>query len=455
MHAIRLLESTNQMEHKVLFGWGLTPRVITREHVIDKSKTESMVFPESSMIPRGLGRGYGDCAINGFGVTSSTAGLDAFSLNGSVLVAEAGACFDEILRQIIPMGYFVPVTPGTKFVTIGGAIAADVHGKNHHKDGSFGNFVLELDLVIADGSVQKISPDRNPSLFWATVGGMGLTGLILSAKVQLIAIRTSKILSTNIVCKNLDVLMSEMIRADQGSKYSVAWVDTLAQGKKLGRSILSIGDHAAETDLGKKLRKSRLQYSSKQSISFPRIAFCGFINRFTVRVFNALWFYKAKFTKKTKLVSFDGFFYPLDGVRDWNRVYGSAGFIQYQFSVPDEASHMIEVVLEKLSQNQVPSFLSVLKRFGEQGHGLISFPSKGWTLAVDIPAGVEGLGELLDELDAKVVKAGGRLYLAKDSRMNPVFLESMYPLLNEFRKIKSEVDPQNVFQSNMSRRLGL
>ena len=398
---------------------------------------------------------YGDCAINGSGVTSNTSGLTTFSIEGSVLVAEAGASIDEILGHIVPNGYFIPVTPGTKFVTIGGAIAADVHGKNHHKDGSFGNFVLEIDLMIADGSVQKISPVIDPRLFWATVGGMGLTGVILSARVQLTAIRTSKILSTNIVCKNLDVLMSEMIRADESSKYSVAWLDTLAHGKKLGRSILSIGDHAGETDLGKKLSKSRLQYSSQQLISFPRIAFSGFINRFTVRVFNALWFYKAKFTKKTKLVSFDEFFYPLDGVRDWNRVYGSAGFIQYQFSVPDKASHMIELVLEKLSEHQVPSFLSVLKRFGEQGHGLISFPSKGWTLAVDVPAGVEGIGELLDELDEKVVAAGGRLYFAKDSRMHPRLVDKMYPKLEEFRKVKREVDAENVFQSNLSRRLGL
>jgi decaprenylphospho-beta-D-ribofuranose 2-oxidase len=172
-------------------------------------------------------------------------------------------------------------------------------------------------------------------------------------------------------------------------------------------------------------------------------------------VFNALWFYKAKFTKKRKLVSFDGFFYPLDGVRDWNRVYGSAGFIQYQFSVPDEASHLVKLILEKLAEHKIPSFLSVLKRFGPQGEGLLSFPSKGWTLAVDIPTGVDGLGELLDELDENVVTAGGRLYFAKDSRMNPRHVEKMYPKLEEFREVKREVDAENVFQSNLSRRLGL
>ena len=443
------------MSMEVLGGWGGTPMCLTEIHEMNIGLPDATQVKSRSIIARGLGRGYGDCAINGIGITANCQSLNQFTVADGILDAQAGASIDEVLRVIVPSGYFIPVTPGTKFVTIGGAIAADVHGKNHHKDGSFGNFVVELDLLIADGTTQTISPSINPKLFWATVGGMGLTGVILSAKVQLPAIKTSRIFSTNIVCKNLDVLMNEMIRADEYSKYSVAWVDTLARGKKLGRSILSIGDHAAVTDLDKKLRKSPLQYSSKQLISFPKIAFSGVINRVTVRMFNALWFYKAKFTKKRKLVSFESFFYPLDGVRNWNHVYGKGGFIQYQFSVPDEASDLVGFVLDKLSQQRIPSFLSVLKRFGANGDGLISFPSKGWTLAVDINTGVAGLGELIDELDAKVVDAGGKIYLAKDSRMNPNLVESMYPLLNEFRKVKNEIDPENVFQSNLSRRLGL
>ena len=443
------------MSMEVLGGWGGTPMCLTEIHEMNIGLPDATQVKSRSIIARGLGRGYGDCAINGIGITANCQSLNQFTVADGILDAQAGASIDEVLRVIVPSGYFIPVTPGTKFVTIGGAIAADVHGKNHHKDGSFGNFVVELDLLIADGTTQTISPSVNPKLFWATVGGMGLTGVILSAKVQLPAIKTSRIFSTNIVCKNLDVLMNEMIRADEYSKYSVAWVDTLARGKKLGRSILSIGDHAAVTDLDKKLRKTPLQYSSKQLIPFPKIAFSGVINRVTVRMFNALWFYKAKFTKKRKLVSFDSFFYPLDGVRNWNHVYGKGGFVQYQFSVPDDASDLVGFVLDKLSQQRIPSFLSVLKRFGANGDGLISFPSKGWTLAVDIPTGVAGLGELLDELDAKVVDAGGKIYLAKDSRMNPNLVESMYPLLNEFRKVKSEIDPENVFQSNLSRRLGL
>ena len=453
--AIHLQESTDHMDREILSGWGLVPSSTTSVVPINALSDHWALAKKETVIARGLGRGYGDCAVNGRGITVLTHSSGRLKLEDGVLEVSSGVSIDEVLRFCVPLGYFIPVTPGTKFVTIGGAIAADVHGKNHHKDGSFGSFVIELDLMIADGSIQRISPSNNSRLFWATVGGMGLTGVILNAKVHLAAIQTSKILGKNIVCKNLDELMNEMVLADDYAKYSVAWVDTLARGKNLGRSILSIGEHAAETDLGRKLRKAPLQYSSKQLISFPKIAFSGVINRLTVRLFNALWFYKAKFTKKKKLVSFDSFFYPLDGVRNWNYIYGNGGFVQYQFSVPDDASNLVKFVLDKLSEQKIPSFLSVLKRFGENRNGLISFPSKGWTLAVDIPTGVIGLGELLDELDAKLVGAGGRIYLAKDSRMNPNLIESMYPLLNEFRKVKNEIDPDNLFQSNLSRRLGL
>ena len=438
-----------------LSGWGLTPVCLTFTEAVSEINLPTSCSSTNSLIPRGLGRGYGDCAINGFGVTAVTTGLQKFLLDGSVLIAEAGVSIDNILRQIVPLGFFVPVTPGTKYVTIGGAIAADVHGKNHHKDGSFGNFVKELDLLLADGTIHKIGPSNNPNLFWATIGGMGLTGVILSAKIQLLPIETSKISSTNIMCRNIDVLMDEMIRADEFVKYSVAWVDTLARGKHLGRSILSLGDHATEKDLSKRLRKRPLKYSSKQLITFPDLEVNGLLNRFTVKLFNGLWFQKARFSKKKKIVSLDSFFYPLDGIGNWNRMYGTSGFIQYQVSIPDSASHLIRLILEKFSDHRIPSFLSVLKRFGEQGSGMLSFPAKGWTLAVDIPAGVEDLGKLLDELDEKVVDAGGRLYLAKDSRMDPRFVEKMYPRLDEFRNAKIKVDPNKKFHSNMSRRLGL
>ncbi len=440
--------------NEVVSGWGLTPKVLTRRQAFNEVNIADLLR-EGSLICRGLGRAYGDCAVNGFGVTAITTELHAVSLEDSVLVAEAGASIDQVLRFIVPRGYFIPVTPGTKFVTIGGAIAADVHGKNHHKDGSFGNYVIEMDLLLANGETQTISPLVNSKLFWATVGGMGLTGVILRAKIQLKRIETSKVKSTNIICPNIDSLMEAMIKADEVNKYSVAWVDTLASGKRLGRSILSLGDHAAENDLSKRQKLKPLLYSSRQILSFPTIKTNSLLNRYTVRLFNVGWFQKARFSRKKKVVSFDKFFFPLDGVRNWNRMYGTYGFIQYQICVPDSASHLIKYVLEELSEKRIPSFLSVLKRFGPQSKGLLSFPSKGWTLAVDIPAGVDGVGELLDELDEKVVNAGGRLYFAKDSRMNPGYIERMYPKLEEFREVKREIDANSVFQSNMSRRLGL
>ena len=443
------------MGRSSLSGWGLTPTCLTFTEVVTEIALPASEAAPNSVIARGLGRGYGDCAINGFGVTALTTDLKKYELEDSLLIAGAGASIAEILEVIVPRGYFIPVTPGTKYVTIGGAIAADVHGKNHHKDGSFGSFVQEIDLQIADGTIQTVSPSSNPSLFWATIGGMGLTGVILRAKVQLIPIETSKILNTNIVCSNLEVLMDEMIRADKFAKYSVAWVDTLAGGKHLGRSILSIGEHATEIDLSKRQQKIPLDYSSKQLFAFPEIRINGLLNRFTIRLFNNLWFQKARLSKKKKTVSLDNFFYPLDMIGNWNRMYGGEGFIQYQISIPDTSSYLIRLILETFSDHRIPSFLSVLKRFGSQGNGTLSFPSKGWTLAVDIPAGIEGLGELLDYLDEKVADAGGRIYFAKDSRMNPVFVEKMYPLLKEFRKIKQEIDPKNLFQSNLSRRLGL
>jgi decaprenylphospho-beta-D-ribofuranose 2-oxidase len=438
-----------------LSGWGLTPACLTFTEVVSNVTLLKSRAMTNSVIPRGLGRGYGDCAINGFGITAVTTELQKFVLDGSVLIAEAGASIGEILQHIVPRGYFVPVTPGTKFVTIGGAIAADVHGKNHHKDGSFSNFVKELDLLIADGTIRKVSPSINPNLFWATIGGMGLTGVILSAKIQLIPIETSKISVRNIICSNIEVLMDEMIRVDEFAKYSVAWVDTLAGGKHLGRSILSVGDHANEKDGNKRKGKNSLEYSSKQLVTFPDFVVSGLLNRFTVRLFNGLWFRMAALSKKKKIVSLDSFFYPLDVIGNWNGMYGADGFIQYQVCIPDSSSHLVRLILEKFSESRIPSFLSVLKRFGSEGKGMLSFPSKGWTLAVDIPAGVEGLGELLDFLDKKVIDAGGRIYLAKDSRMNPYFVEHMYPRLNEFRKVKQEIDPKNLYQSNMSRRLGL
>ena len=436
-------------------GWGRTPVALSDLRDIALHEASDLICGSQSLIPRGLGRGYGDCAINGSGVTALTTNLNRFVVKDGILDSEGGVSFDDLLQSIVPIGLFLPVTPGTRFITLGGAIAADVHGKNHHCDGSFGNFVEEIDLMVGDGSIVKISPAINPRLFWATIGGMGLTGLVIRAKVRLIPIETSLISNTTSICKNIGELMEEMIRVDGISRYSVAWLDTLAAGRKLGRSVLTHGDHAKAVEVDEGKRLNILDYTSSQKLSFPTKMPIELLNKSTIRVFNESWYRKARLSRKNDFVKINSFFYPLDGVRNWNYVYGNKGFIQHQFCVPDSASDLIPYVLGRLSKERIPSFLSVLKRFGSGNPGMLSFPTKGWTLAVDIPAGSENLGKVLDELDEKIVESSGRIYLAKDARMNRKHLEQMYPRLEEFREIKFEVDPHRVFESNLSRRLGL
>jgi decaprenylphospho-beta-D-ribofuranose 2-oxidase len=407
------------------------------------------------VVARGLGRGYGDCAVAGGGTTLSTRAMRSIAIREGVLEAEAGASLEEVVKAAIPQGWFVPVTPGTRFVSVGGAIASDIHGKNHHRDGTFGAHVEELELVLASGERRVVSPQHDARLFWATVGGMGLTGVITRARVRMMPIETSLMATVSHRVRNIDDLMAAMVRADDEYRYSVAWVDTLATKKSLGRAVLSLGDHARASDLSAKQRQNPLHYEPAQRVSAPSFVPNGVLNPLTVRAFNEAWYRKAPGKPKHSIDTMSAFFHPLDGVGDWNRIYGRAGFVQYQFVVPDSAASLIPKVLERFADERVPAFLTVLKRFGEHNAGMLSFPSRGWTLAVDIPAGVDDLDDTLDELDDDVVGAGGRIYLAKDSRMHPRHLAAMYPRLDEFRAVRREVDPSGVFGSNLSRRLGL
>ena len=284
---------------------------------------------------------------------------------------------------------------------------------------------------------------------------MGLTGVITRARVRLTPIDTSLMRTVTHRVRNIDDLMEAMVRADDEHRYSVAWVDTLATKKSLGRSVLSLGDHAGLDDLSPKQRRDPLAYQPVQRLAAPRMVPGGLLNPLTVRAFNEGWYRKAPAKPNQSIETISAFFHPLDGVADWNRIYGRRGFVQYQFVVPDSASQMIPRVLERLADERVPAFLTVLKRFGDANPGMLSFPSRGWTLAVDIPAGVDDLDETLDEFDDEVVEAGGRVYLAKDSRMHPRHLPAMYPRLAEFRAVREEVDPEGRCASNLSRRLGL
>lgn len=441
-------------DRAVLMGWGRTAPSLTQ--VVQPVRSEvAACVGGTAVVARGLGRGYGDCAVAGGGTTLSTREMRAIAIRDGVADVEAGASLEEVMKATIPQGWFVPVTPGTRFVTVGGAIASDIHGKNHHRDGTFGAHVEELEVVLASGETRVVSPSSDPRLFWATVGGMGLTGVITRARVRMKPIETSLMATVTHRVRNIDELMEAMVRADDEHRYSVAWVDTLATKKSLGRSVLSVGDHATLDALSAKQRREALTYEPTQRVSAPPFVPSGVLNPLTVRLFNEAWYRKAPAKPRNAIETISAFFHPLDGVAEWNRIYGSGGFVQYQFVVPDTASSLIPRVLERFADERVPAFLTVLKRFGEQNAGMLSFPTRGWTLAVDIPTGVDDLDETLDELDDEVVEAGGRVYLAKDSRMHPRHMAAMYPRLEEFRAVRREVDPSGLFASNLSRRLGL
>jgi decaprenylphospho-beta-D-ribofuranose 2-oxidase len=325
---------------------------------------------------------------------------------------------------IVPAGFFLPVTPGTRNVTVGGAIAADVLGKNHHVDGSFVSHVRQLRLIDGQGALLTLSPeDPDPAgrqAFWASVGGMGLTGVIVEATFALIPISSSLISVDTDRYRDLDGLMAAMVAADARYRYSVAWVDSL---DPRGRGVLSCGDHAPAEQLAGVQRQDPLAYDPRALAGAPAFLPGGLLNTWTVRAFNETWYRKAPLHCKDEFQAIAPYFHPLDGVKDWNRIYGPAGFLQYQFAVPDQASHLVARTLETLRKVGGPSFLTVLKRFGPSNPAPLSFPSAGWTLAADVPAAIDGLLSALNGLDDEVAAAGGRTYLAKDSRQSAAMFQ--------------------------------
>jgi decaprenylphospho-beta-D-ribofuranose 2-oxidase len=389
-------------------------------------------------------------------VTLVSSSLDSISqvIDGRVVVG-AGVSLDALLKVIVPQGWFVPVTPGTRFVSIGGAIGADIHGKNHHHDGSFGAYVEWIEMILADGTTVRASSSEHSELFWATVGGMGLTGMITRASVRLLPIETSSIEVLTTRHRDLDELMDVMIERDKSHRYTVAWVDTLASGASFGRSVLMAGEHARASVISRRSRVAPLHHDPEVRIGVPPRANVKLVHGGTIRLFNEFWYRKSPRRPKSSIDSLSKFFYPLDGVRDWNRLYGRLGFVQYQFVVPDNEAELIRDFIKLMSTRRIPAFLSVLKRFGASSPGWMSFPMPGWTLAVDIPADSDDLGSLLDAFDDQVAVAGGRVYLAKDSRLRASVLRSMYPRLDEFQELRRSIDPRGVFSSHQSRRLEL
>jgi decaprenylphospho-beta-D-ribofuranose 2-oxidase len=410
------------------------------------------------VIPRGLGRAYNNAAQCAGGVVISTAGLNriiGLDTATGLVTCEAGVSLEQLMVAGLPAGWFVPVSPGTRQVTVGGAIAADVHGKNHHVAGSFAGHVRSLQLVLPGGEPRTVTEQSDPALFWATAGGMGLTGLITQATIQLRRVASSRVRVDTVRTADIDETMAVLAEHDRRYSYTVAWSDSGARGAGLGRSVITSGDFAEPAALPPRDAADPFAFRPGARLSVPATFPPGLINRYTVAVASAAYYRKAPRSRSGEIQPIGAFFHPLDGVRNWNLVYGPGGFRQYQYVVPSGAEAAVRRSFELVSRARAPSFVTVLKRFGPGDAGLMSFPMAGWTLALDFPARTPGLDRLLGALDRLVVEAGGRVYLAKDSRVPPDVLAEMYPRLDEFRKLRAELDPAGLLASDLSRRLSL
>lgn len=444
---------------EVLSGWGRTQPA--RSHVVAPRSEDEVLAAlgaaSGGVIARGLGRSYGDAAQLAGGTVLDGRGLDAIDgpdpATGELVVG-AGASLQAVLERCVPKGFFVPVTPGTRQVTVGGAIAADVHGKNHHRDGAFGAHVRGLRLATPTG-VHQVGPDTDPELFDATTGGMGLTGVVTEATLSLLEIETDRVIVDTDRCEDLDDVMARMVERDAAYRYSVAWVDCTTTGRRLGRAVLTRGDHARRGDLPARRADRPLRAPGPPRVSVPLPAPPGLLNALSIRAFNEAWFRRAPRHRVGELVSLGAYFHPLDSIGRWNLLYGPRGVVQYQLAVPDSAADAVRQAIELLATSGVPSFLGVLKRFGPAGRGPLSFPIEGWTLALDVPVGPSQLPSVLDRLDELVAGCGGRVYLAKDARLSPRLLPVMYPRLGELQEVRARVDPRGELRSDLAVRLGI
>ena len=437
---------------KRIANWGNYPVVESNEEsFVFADQLDKLIVKEQPFIARGNGRCYGDASLAER--TISTLKFDkilSFDIDKGVFECQSGITLDQILTIIVPGGWFLPVTPGTKFITIGGALASDVHGKNHHIDGSISNHVVEFDLVLESGEVITCSPDVYPDLFEATCGGMGLTGVISRVKFRLKKIETSFIRQKQIKAENLQELI-ELFDTYKDYTYSVAWIDCLKKGDHFGRSILMLGEHAKVDELSEAQRNAPLKVPGNKQIVFPINMPWWVLNKLTVKAFNFLYYAKNLKKEINNIVSYEPFFYPLDKVLHWNRLYGKPGFVQYQFVLPLDAKQGLVEILHRISDEGLGSFLAVLKVFGKQ-ESMISFPKEGYTLALDFPVR-KGLLGFLDELDELVLKYDGRLYMSKDARMKPEMLKGGYPELEKFKNIIKKYNPNGKIRSAQSDRL--
>jgi decaprenylphospho-beta-D-ribofuranose 2-oxidase len=449
------MPNTQTME---LSGWGRYPRAFNS--VFEPATIDQAMPPaDARMIVRGQGRSYGDAAMSQDGLVMLSQRLDrfiSFDETTGLLTAEAGTTLAEVLREFVPRGWFPSVVPGTKFVSLGGSVAVDIHGKNHHRDGSIGSHVPRFKIILADGSSQVCTPNTEEGLFWATVGGMGLTGIITEVTLELIPIQSSFMIVQHHQARDLDASLRMFEDRTYDEHYTVAWIDCLAKGRSLGRGIFMRGHHATASELPQafrikddSLRVPRQSYNLKFLPSWV-------LNPFSVALFNETYYRRQGRRKKPFIQHYDHFFFPLDRIENWNRLHGKRGFLQYQCVLPgSEAPRSLQFVFEELVRSRRPCFLSVLKRFGPANGGPLSFPLEGYTLSLDLPINDPDLFAFLDRLDEIVLSCGGRVYLAKDARLRAETFRAMYKRLSDWQRVKSRVDPGNRFDSDLARRLGL
>ena len=465
------------IETRQLVGWSRTtptvghvlstpyPEVIAEAVArVADDNADKPDYLKRGVIARGLGRSYNESGQNSGGLTVDMTPLTRiYSIDPDTAIADvdAGLSLDALMAAALPFGLWVPVLPGTRQVTVGGAIAHDIHGKNHHSAGSFGNHVVEMHLLVADGRVLILTPDGSSDdpdgdLFWATVAGIGLTGIILRAKIAMKRTESALFLAdtftTNTLDETIDLHLEQ--RYEDGFEYASGWFDTISGPPKLGRGSFSRGNLATLDDLPAKYRKDPLAFKSKPLISLPDVFPRGLANKFDFALVGEAY-YRMGSNKMGQIKNLAQFYHMLDVVGNWNNAYGrGGGFTQYQFIVPTGNEKDFKQLIVDIQASGHVSFLNVIKLFGEGNKAPLSFPFKGWNVCLDFPV-KKGLAEFLNDLDRRVMEMGGRLYTAKDSRTSAQNFHAMYPRIDEWTAVRRRIDPTGVFMSDMGRRLEL
>ncbi|MDK8546054.1 FAD-binding oxidoreductase [Corynebacterium pseudodiphtheriticum] len=461
-----------------LHGWGRTAP--TRAQVLSTEDLDTIVAAvkqvaddnadkpdhlKRGVIARGMGRSYGDPAQNAGGLVIDMQRFNkihSIDPDTALVVVDGGVTLDQLMKAALPYGLWVPVLPGTRQVTIGGAIGPDIHGKNHHSAGSFGDHVVSMDLLVASGEILTLKPegsedDPDGELFWATVGGMGLTGIIVQATIRMTKTETAFFIADGDLTSNFDETIEfHADGSEHNYTYSSAWFDAISPEPKLGRAAISRGSLATLDqlkELSPKLAKDPLKFSAPQLVTVPDIFPNFTMNKLTMKAVGQAWWLKSG-EYRDQVQNLTQFYQPLDLIGEWNRGYGSRGFLQYQFVVPREATSELKSIVRSIQASGHYSALNVFKLFGEGNRAPLSFPMPGWNICVDFPI-KPGLGHFLDELDKRVLDFGGRLYLAKESRTSAEKFHQMYPQMQSWLDIRNQIDPTGVFASDMSRRLEL